>query len=188
MRARLDDAGHIFDEVDAEAKKLLKQQYEATRATKAEITLGDDAHTPFATVTRVGGESEAKVTDLPAFQAWVRDTYPDHFDYKIIPARTEIVIDQGFTAAVLAQITAAGGGTPQYADPDTGLIHDVPGVAIRGTRAAHFRWLFTRASKKQRMDGRALAAQAVAAGELDLDAPLTPPALPPAAGDGGEAA
>lgn len=190
MRARLDDAGDIFDEVDAEAKKLLQQQYEATRATKAEITLGDDAHTPFATVTRVGGESEAKVTDQAAFQAWVRDTYPDHFDFRIIPARTEIVIDQGFTAAVLAQITAAGGGTPQYVDQATGEIHEVPGVGIRGTRSPYFRWLFSRASKKQRADGRALAAQAVAQGRLDLDTPLTPPALP--AGDdttgGGEKA
>lgn len=180
MQARLDDAGDIFKEVDAEAKKLLKQQYEATRVTKAEITLGDDARTPFGTVTRVGGESEAQITDQAAFQAWVRDTYPQHHDFRIIPARTEIVIDQQFTAAVLAQITAAGGGTPQYADPETGEIHDVPGVAIRGTRSPYFRWLFTRASKKQRLDGRALAAQAMAAGELDLDAPLTPPALPAA--------
>lgn len=173
MQARLDDAKDIFEEVNTEAVHLLTQQYEATRSVKADVTL--DGDTKFATVTRVGGESEAQVTDRGAFQAWVRDTYPQHHDFKVIPARTEITIDPKFTASLLAQVTAAGAA--KYVDTDTGEIHEVPGVKIQGTRRPYFRWLFTRASKRQPLDGRALVAQAVQGGRLDLDEPL---ALAPA--------
>lgn len=185
MQARLDDAKDIFEHVNTEAVHLLTQQYEATRSVKSDVTL--DGDTKFATVTRVGGESEAQVTDREAFRAWVRDTYPQHHDFKIIPARTEIVIDAQFEADLLAQITATGAA--KYVDTDTGEIHEVPGVAIRGTRRPYFRWLFTRASKRQPLDGRALVAQAVSGGRLDLDEPLALPAAP-AADDtaaGGEA-
>lgn len=173
MQARLDDARDIFEEVNTEAVHLLTRQYEATRSVKADVTL--DGDTKFATVTRVGGESEAQVTDRGAFHAWVRDTYPDHFDFRVIPARTETVVDEAFTATLLAQVTAAGAA--KYVDTDTGEIHEVPGVKIQGTRRPYFRWLFTRASKRQPLDGRALVAQAVQGGRLDLDEPL---ALAPA--------
>lgn len=182
MQARLDDAKEIFEEVNTEAVHLLTAQYEATRSVKADVTL--DGDTKFATVTRVGGESEAQVTDRDAFRAWVRDTYPQHHDFKVIPARTEITIDAQFEADLLAQVTATGAA--KYVDKATGEIHEVPGVAIRGTRRPYFRWLFTRASKRQPLDGRALVAQAVHAGRLDLDAPLALPAAP-AAAEGGEA-
>jgi hypothetical protein len=182
MKARLDDAQDIFNEVDGEAVHLLAQQYEATRSVKADVTL--DGETKFATVTRVGGESEAQVTDREAFRAWVRDTYPQHHDFKVIPARTEITIDAQFEADLLAQITATGAA--KYVDTDTGEIHEVPGVKIQGTRRPYFRWLFTRASKRQPLDGRALVAQAVSGGRLDLDEPLALPAADDAT-DGGAA-
>lgn len=172
MQARLDDAKDIFEEVNTEAVHLLTKQYEATRSVKSDVTL--DGDTKFATVTRVGGESEAQVVDREAFRAWVRDTYPDAFDFKVIPARTEITIDAQFEADLLAQVTATGAA--KYVDTDTGEIHEVPGVAIRGTRRAYWRWLFTRASKRQPLDGRALVAQAVQVGRLDLDEPLALPA------------
>jgi hypothetical protein len=182
MQARLDDAKEIFEEVNTEAVHLLTQQYEATRSVKADITL--DGETKFATVTRVGGEAEAQITDRGAFHAWVRDTYPDHFNFRVIPARTETTVDETFAAELLAQATAAGAA--KYVDKETGEIHEVPGVAIQGTRRAYFRWLFTRASKRQPMDGRALVASAVYDGRLDLDAPLALPAADDTA-DGGEA-
>ncbi|TFV32270.1 hypothetical protein E4K10_18055 [Streptomyces sp. T1317-0309] len=55
-------------------------------------------------------------------------------------------------------------------------MHEVPGVAIRPTRSPYFRWLFTKTSKNQPQDGRAIAADAVAAGynphtPLALEAP-----------------
>ncbi|MCZ9350753.1 hypothetical protein NGM36_13245 [Streptomyces mutabilis] len=174
MRARLDAAAEMFEEVDTEAAYLLTQQYKATKSTKADVTLDDE--TKFATVTRVGGEAEARVTDRAAFQAWVRDTYPDHFGFRIIPARTEVVVDDAFTDQVLASVTAAN--SPRYVDPETQEIHDVPGVAMQATRRPYFRWLFTRSSKRQPLDGRALVAEALQAGHLDLDTPLAIEAPP----------
>jgi hypothetical protein len=174
MRARLDAAAEMFEEVDTEAVHLLTQQYKATKSTKADVTLDDD--TKFATVTRVGGEAEARVTDRAAFQAWVRDTYPDQFGFRIIPARTEVYVDNAFTDRVLAEATAAN--TPRYVDPETQEIHDVPGVTIQATRRPYFRWLFTRSSKRQPLDGRALVADALQAGHLDLDTPLAIEAPP----------
>ncbi|WP_404959055.1 hypothetical protein [Streptomyces sp. 147326] len=174
MRAQLDQAEVLYEDVNREAGKLLDQQYRATRSTKADITLDDD--TKFANVTRVGGEAEAQVTDREAFAAWVRDNYPDHWDFRIVPARTETVVDQTFAAAVLAAVDAAG--APQYADPASGLVHDVPGVMIKPTRSRYYRWTFTRPSKRQPLDGRELVATAVTAGLLDLDAPLAIEAAP----------
>lgn len=176
MRARLDQAEILFEDVNREANRLLAQQYKATKSTKADVTLGDEDDTKFATVTRVGGEAEARVTDRAAFEAWVRDTYPEHHGFRIVPARTEVFVDDAFTDRVLSAVTAAN--ATQYADPDTGVIHDVPGVAIQPTRSAYFRWLFTRTSKRQPLDGRELAAEAIQAGRLDLDAPLALDAAP----------
>ncbi|MEI5099026.1 hypothetical protein RB200_10750 [Streptomyces sp. PmtG] len=168
MRARLDQAEALYEDVDREAKRLLDQQYQATRSVKADVTLDDD--TKFASVTRVGGEAAAQVTDREAFVAWVRDHFPEHWDFRIVPARTETVIDEAFASTVLAAIDAAG--VPQFADPKSGEVHEVPGVLIKPTRSRYYRWTFTRPSKRQPLDGRALAADAVKAGVLDLDAPL----------------
>ncbi|MCY0944653.1 hypothetical protein [Streptomyces antarcticus] len=174
MRAQLDQAEVLYEDVNREAGKLLDQQYQATRSTKADVTLDDD--TKFANVTRVGGEAEAQVIDREAFAAWVRDTYPDQWSYRIVPARTETVVDETFAAAVLAAVDAAG--SPQYSDTTSGLVHDVPGVMIKPTRSRYYRWTFTRASKRQPLDGRELVANAVQAGQLDLDAPLAIEAAP----------
>lgn len=174
MAAQLDRAKELFAEVDTDAAALLAQQYKATKSTKAEITL-PDGETKFATVTRVGGEAEAQITDREAFHAWVRDTYPDQWSFKIVPARTETVVDGAFADRLLATVTAAN--VAEYADPDSGVVHDVPGVAIRPTRKAYFRYLFSRSSKRQPLDGRELAAQAIQAGQISTDAP---PELPPA--------
>ncbi|MGW9385373.1 hypothetical protein [Streptomyces globisporus] len=177
MAAQLDRAKAMFAEVDADASALLAQQYKATKSTKAEVTL-PDGETKFATVTRVGGEAEAQVTDREAFTAWVRDTYPEFWNFKIVPASTVTVVDDAFVDRVLASVSAANG--PEYADPESGVVHTVPGVAIRPTRRAYFRWLFTRSTKSQPLDGRELAAQAITAGLISTD---TPPALPAAPAD-----
>jgi len=178
MRARLDQAEELFEDVNREAVALLDRQYKASRSTKADVFLDDD--TKFASVTRVGGEAEAQVTDRTAFEAWVRDHYPDHWDFRIVPARTETVLDPAFTTAVLAAVDAAG--VPQFADPETGEVHDVPGVMIKPTRSRYYRWTFSRTSKRQPLDGRELVAEAVETGSLDLDAPLAIEAAPTATG------
>ncbi|MFD9150329.1 hypothetical protein ACFWDF_24255 [Streptomyces diastaticus] len=168
MRARLDQAEALFEDVDREAVRLLDQQYQVAKSTKADITLDED--TQYATVTRVGGTAEAKVTDREAFEAWVRDTYPEHHDFRIVPARTEVVVNRAFVDQVLAVVDAAR--APQYADPETGEVHDVPGVRITPTRSRYYRWTFSRASKRQPLTGRELVANALAEGRLDLESPL----------------
>ncbi|MFI8200065.1 hypothetical protein ACIF6K_26675 [Streptomyces sp. NPDC085942] len=177
MQAQLDRAKALFAEVDADASALLAQQYKATKSTKAEVTL-PDGETKFATVTRIPGQADAEITDRDRFAAWVRDTYPEHWSFKVIPARTEVVVDAAFVDQVLAAVNAAN--VTEYADPESGVVHEVPGVAIKPKRRAHFKWAFTRTSKSQPLDGRELAAQAVAAGLISTDAP---PALPAAAAD-----
>ena len=42
-------------------------------------------------------------------------------------------VREAFTKKILAELTAAGG--TEWADPETGVIHDVPGVAIAPARA-----------------------------------------------------
>ncbi|RMB83676.1 hypothetical protein [Streptomyces shenzhenensis] len=168
MQARLDAANELFEDVNREAARLLDQQYKAVKSTKSDVALDDD--TQFATVTRVGGTAEAKVTDREAFEAWVRDNFAEHFDFRIIPARTEVVIDSVFRDLVLAAVDAAG--APQYADPMSGVIHDVPGVRIQPVRSRYYRWTFSRASKRQPLNGRELVAEALAEQRLDLDTPL----------------
>ncbi|MEU2759361.1 hypothetical protein [Streptomyces sp. NPDC007094] len=179
MKARLDAAEKLFEEVNVRAEYLLDQQHKASKTTKADVTLGADLgggedDTKFGTVTRVPGQAEAEVTDRDAFAAWVRDTYPEHWTFRIIPARTEIVVDATFAAAVLAAVDAAG--VPEYADPDSGIVQEVPGVRIIPKRRRYWRWLFTRTSKRQPLDGRALVAAAVEAGQLDLDRAVEAPA------------
>jgi hypothetical protein len=176
MQARLDQAQALFEDVNTEAVSLLERQYKATKSTKADVTLADE--TKFATVTRVGGEAEAKVVDRDAFAAWVRDNYPAHWGFRVIPARTEVTLNDAFTDQVLAAVNAAN--APRYADPETGEVHDVPGVGIQPTRRPYFRWLFTRSGKHQPLDGRELVADALEAGDLDLDKPLALTAGPPA--------
>ncbi|WP_326678541.1 hypothetical protein [Streptomyces sp. NBC_01237] len=182
MQAQLDRAKAMFAEVDADASALLAQQYKATKSTKAEVTL-PDGETKFATVTRIPGQADAEVTDRDRFAAWVRDTYPEYWGFKVIPARTEVVVDAAFIDRVLAAVNAAT--VTEYADPESGVVHKVPGVAIKPKRRAHFKWAFTRTSKSQPLDGRELAAQAVAAGLISTDAP---PALPAALADDQSAA
>lgn len=179
MRAQLDAAEELFAVVNTRAEYLLDQQHKASKTTKADVTLGSDFgggedETTFGTVTRVAGKAEAKMTDRDAFAAWVRDTYPEHWNIRVVPARTEIVVDQTFAAAVLAAVDAAG--VPEYADPDSGAIQEVPGVRIVPQRRRYWKWLFSRPSKRKPLDGRALAAAAVEAGHIDLDRAIEDPA------------
>ncbi|MFH9295650.1 hypothetical protein [Streptomyces sp. NPDC017520] len=179
MKAQLDAAEKMFQEVNVRAEYLLNQQHKASKTTKADVTLGtdlggDEDDTKFGTVTRIAGVAEAEVTDRETFAAWVRDTYPENWNIRVVPARTEIVVDQAFTDQVLAAVNAAG--LPQYADPDSGEIQEVPGVRIIPKRSAYWKWLFTRKSKRQPLDGRDLAAAAVEAGHVNLDRTVEAPA------------
>ncbi len=154
-------------EANTDVQYLLDQQARATGSTKFDAALPDGVKV--GSISLVGGEATAQVTDPAAYIAWARAAYPSE-------ATTVIVKDvrASFTAALLAQMTAAG--IAQYADPETGEVHDVPGVAIRPSRARTNRLTFARATKA-RAAGRDLVAAAWRDGQL---ADLVMPALAPA--------
>jgi hypothetical protein len=151
-----------------DTQHLLDQQAKATGSTKFDATLPDGVKVGSVSVT--GGEAEAKIVDEEAFTDWVRETYPSE-------AVTQIVrsVRATFTAQILAEMTAAR--VARIVDKGTGEMHDVPGVAIKPSRARSHRLTFARKSKAQPLDGRDLIAQSWRTGDL---ASIVLPALAPA--------
>ncbi|MEV2203764.1 hypothetical protein AB0E11_27910 [Streptomyces fradiae] len=174
LGALLDQIKDAYKDAKADADKLLEQQYRAVGTTKTDATLPDG--TQVGSVSRQGGERAAQVVDDEQFAAWVRDHYPSEHVVRIIPARVEVSARPAFAAQVLAEMTAAG--TARYVDPETGEVHDVPGVEIRPSRAASHRLTYTRGSKAQPLTGRELVARAWREGGL---AAHVLPALAPGA-------
>ncbi len=84
--------------------------------------------TTIATLSLTDPNPEAKVTDSDAFKAWVIKFFPSEIERRFV---TEV--REAFTTKLLAEMTAAG--VPQVVDKDTGELHDVPGVAVKATRA-----------------------------------------------------
>jgi hypothetical protein len=176
LGALLDQIKDAYHDARRDAHELLEQQYKATGTTKTDATLPDG--TRVGSVSRRGGERAAQVTDDEAFAAWVRDHYPTEHVVRIIPARVEVTVRPAFAAQILAEMTAAA--APRYADPETGEVHDVPGVEIRPSRAATHQLTYTRGSKGQPLTGRDLVARAWREGDL---AAHVMPALAPAAAE-----
>ncbi|MFF7295336.1 hypothetical protein [Streptomyces sp. NPDC008265] len=83
-----------------------------------------------ATISLRAGATGPVVTDEEALARWLRQTYPDQ-DW----TTTRIVreVRPWKLAELIAQMEAAG--VAQVVDPDTGEVHDVPGVMIKPTRA-----------------------------------------------------
>ncbi|WP_405508847.1 hypothetical protein OG323_22730 [Streptomyces cyaneofuscatus] len=179
LGALLDEVKAAYAAARTDAEYLLTQQYKATGSTKVDAMLPDG--TKVGSITRTPGETAAKVIDEEAFRAWVRDTYPSEHVVKAVPMRIVAEVQPGFTAKLLAEMTAAG--RAQYADPRSGEVHNVPGVAIAPARAASTRITYGRKSKGQPLTGRELIAgawqgQGLAARYLPT---LAPAAVPPAA-------
>ncbi|MGC5343680.1 hypothetical protein [Streptomyces sp. DT171] len=174
LGALLDEVKAAYAAARTDAEYLLTQQYKATGSTKVDAMLPDG--TKVGSITRTPGEIAAKVIDEDVFRAWVRDTYPSEHVVKAVPMRIVAEVQPGFTSKLLAEMTAAG--RTQYADPTTGEVHDVPGVAIAPAKAASTRITYGRKSKAQALTGRELIA--VAWRTTDLPARALP-ALAPAA-------
>ncbi|MGW3057708.1 hypothetical protein ACWC98_17555 [Streptomyces goshikiensis] len=83
-----------------------------------------------ATISLRAGATGPVVTDEEALARWLRQTYPEQ-DW----TTTRIVreVRPWKLAELVAQMDAAQ--TAQIVDPDTGEVHDVPGVIIKPTRA-----------------------------------------------------
>ncbi|MFF3353353.1 hypothetical protein ACFYWN_12010 [Streptomyces sp. NPDC002917] len=161
LKALLDEVKEAYEAARTDVQYLLDRQEQATGARQFGAALPDG--TKLGTVSLTGGSPAAVVTDDEAFTAWAREAFPAE-------ARTRIVkdIQPAFVKRLLAEMTAAE--TTQVCNPETGEVHDVPGVQIKATRARSHSVRFTKT-------GRELVADAWRTGAL---APLILPALAPA--------
>lgn len=152
-----------------ELESGLKAAKKETGTQKIAVSL--DEGQDIGTISLVQPKAAAAVTDAEAFTAWVLDNYGSEITRRFV---TEV--KPGFQKKILAEITAAG--VTEWADPETGVIHTVPGVTMQG-RAAYTRLTVPDAGK---------AAIAQAWRENRLDAAM-PQAIAPAEGsqDDGEA-
>lgn len=161
----------IGDELKTAKKALeagLKQAKAETGTQKISVSL--DEGPDVGTISLVQPKAAAAVTDAEKFTAWVMENFVTEIERKFVTS-----VKPGFQKKILDQITAAG--VTEWADPETGVIHEVPGVTMQG-RAAYTRMTVPDV-------GKAAIAQAWREGRL---AAAVPPALAPTVGaDDGEA-
>jgi hypothetical protein len=132
-RAAVLDTLHkaIGDELKAAKRELedgLRAEKKKTGTQKVAISLDEQ---DIGTASLVQPAAAAVVADVEKFKAWVMDHYASEIERKFVAE-----VRASFTARLLKEMTAAG--VAQWADPETGEIHDVPGVAMQG-RAAYTR-------------------------------------------------
>ncbi|MEU3096885.1 hypothetical protein ABZ690_19365 [Streptomyces sp. NPDC006967] len=176
LGALLDEVKAAYAEARTDVQHHLNGQYTASGTTKVDALL--PGGTKVGSVSRTGGEVAAQIVDTDAFTAWVRDTFPTEHVIDIVPMQVRTSVRPAWTAQALAAMTAAG--VPRYVDEDTGEVHDVPGVAIRPSKAAGVRMTYTRRSKGQPLDGRELVAEAWRTGALAAHVlPTLAPTAPP---------
>lgn len=164
----------LHDAIGGQLKDAKKELEAGLRTAKAEIGTqkigvslaeGQDV----GTVSLVQPKPAAAVTDADAFTAWVMANYSTEITRRFV---TEV--KPGFQKKLLSEMTAAG--TAEWADPETGVIHEVPGVAMQG-RAA-----YTRLTVPD--TGKDAIAQAWRAGALELPGMAAPAAIEAPQGDG----
>lgn len=138
LKTLLDVIDSEYKTARAEVQTLLDAVSAETGATQIKAQLPDG--TPIATVSLSSGSAEAKVIDSEAYTAWVLANYASEITRRFV---TEV--QPAFTKRVLAELTAAGG--TEWADPATGVIHEVPGVAIAPARARTHSVRFTKTGR-----------------------------------------
>jgi hypothetical protein len=166
----------IGDELKTGKQELeagLKTAKAETGTQKISISLDDDGP-DIGTVSLVQPKAAAAITDTDEFTAWVVDNFATEVERKFVTT-----VKPSFQKKILDQLTAAG--VTDWADPETGVIHEVPGVSMTG-RAAYTRMTITDA-------GKAVIPQAWREGRLDSVLPaIAPAAIEPGDGSDGEAA
>jgi hypothetical protein len=162
-------ADAIGDQLKTAKKELetgLKEAKAETGTQKISVSL--DEGPDIGSVSLVQPKATASVTDPEAFTAWVVENYSTEITRRFV---TEV--KPGFQKKILAEITAAG--VAEWADPETAVIHEVPGVTMQG-RAA-----YTRLTVPD--EGKAAIAQAWRDGRLGTS---VPPAIEPGPAADGE--
>ncbi len=126
LKTLLDAVDEAYKKTRAEVQTLLDEAARDTGTKKIGVTLPDGLEV--ATVSLSSGSAEAKVTDEGAFTAWVLENFASEIERRFVTA-----VRPSFAKKLLADLTATGG--TQWADPETGVIHDVPGVTMAPARA-----------------------------------------------------
>lgn len=152
LRTLLDKVQEAYDDARKDTRAALEAADKESGVRKAAAVLpgGPD----IATVSLSAGEATAKVTDEEAFTAWVIANYGTEIERRFI---TEV--RAAFRDKVLGALTAAGG--TEWVDPESGVIHEVPGVVIAPSRARTHSLRFKKDGRDQVMaawrDGRLAA-------------------------------
>lgn len=163
--------------IGEELKAAKKELDDGLRAAKAEtgtqkISIDLDGQ-DIGTATLVQPQAAATITDDEKFKAWVigqGERFATEIQREVKVVTT---VRKAFVDMLLKQMTAAG--VTQWADPETGEIHDVPGVTMQG-RAAYVRVTVPD-------EGKAAIAQAWRENRLGA---AMPPAIAPTPADDGE--
>jgi hypothetical protein len=109
-----------------EVKATMQEALVTGGIGKIEAKLPDG--TKVATISRSDAKPAAVVIDDDAFLAWARTVAPHN-----VVSRVVTEVRPAYRTALLAEMTAAG--VPEWADKETGEVHQVPGVEVRATRS-----------------------------------------------------
>lgn len=150
LKTLLDVVEAEYKAARAETRTALEAAAQDTGVRQVAVSLPDGPD--IATVSLSSGEAAAKVVDTDAFTAWVRDHYATELERKFVTTVRPAFLDR-----LLKEMTAAGAA--EYADPETGVIHEVPGVQIAPARARTH-------SVRFKKDGRQQVMQALREGQL----------------------
>jgi hypothetical protein len=142
LKTLLDVVNDAYKEARAETQTYLDTAAEETGTRQVAVTLPDGPD--IATVSLTAGEAAARVVDEEKFTAWVVENHDSEIQRRFV---TEV--REQFRKKLLAELTAAGG--TEWADPETGVIHEVPGVEIAPSRARGHRVLFKKDGRDQVM-------------------------------------
>jgi hypothetical protein len=159
----------IGDQLKTAKRELetgLKDAKAETGTQKIAVSLAEGQD--IGTVSLVQPKAAAAVTDPDAFTAWVLEHYAGEIKREFVTS-----VQPGFQKKILDALTAAG--TAEWADPETGVIHEVPGVTMQG-RAAYTRLTVPEA-------GKAAIAEAWREGRLGA---AVPPAITTGAAEDGQ--
>ncbi|GAA3268071.1 hypothetical protein [Streptomyces lavendulae] len=126
LRTLLDVIEVAYKAKRVEVQQLLDQAAAETGTRQIAITLPDG--TEVAKTSLKAGSAEARVTDSDAFKAWVLEHHAAEIERQFVTK-----VRPAFEKKVLAELTAVGG--TEWPDPETGVIHDIPGVGIQPARA-----------------------------------------------------
>lgn len=126
LKTLLDAVDDAYKVARAEVQEALDAAARDTGTRQISVTLPDG--TEIAKVSLTSGSAEARVADAEAFKGWVMKHFATEIERQFVTT-----VRPAFTKRLLAELTATGG--TEWADPETGVIHDVPGVAIAPARA-----------------------------------------------------